>query len=56
MEMSSQSKKRKGKNSFLFNGGEKIDTKLKRINYFKKRDRVRNKRQAMVRGAQDERM
>lgn len=46
MELSSESKKRKARNSFLFNGGEKMDTKLKRINYFKKRDRIRNKREA----------
>lgn len=44
--MCSENKKRKGKNSFLLNGGEKNDTKLKRINYFKKRDRIRNKREA----------
>jgi len=43
--MSSQSKKNKARNSFMMNGGEKQDSKIKRINYFKKRDRVRlNKR------------
>ena len=41
--MASENKKRKAKNSFMMNGGEKCDIKLKRINYYKKRDRVKNK-------------
>lgn len=45
--MSSENKKRKAKNSFMHNGGEKTDTKLKRINYYKKRDRNRIKREQM---------
>lgn len=43
--MSSENKKRKARNSFMHNGGEKTDTKLKRINYYKKRDRNRIKRE-----------
>lgn len=43
--MSSQNKKRKAKNSFLHNGGEKPNgMKLKRVQYFTKQDRIRGKR------------
>ena len=42
--MTSENKKKKARNSFLMNGGERTDTKLRRINYFKKRDRNRNKK------------
>ena len=43
--MSSQNKKRKAKNSYIFNGGEKPDgRRLKRIQYYTKQDRLRNKR------------
>lgn len=38
--MSSENKKKKAKNSFIYNA-EKDDTKLRRINYYKKKDRNR---------------
>ena len=38
--MSSESKKRKARNSYMYNGGEKTSVKLRRINYYKKRDRA----------------
>ena len=41
--MASENKKRKAKNSYLTNGGEKIDGKFKRIMYFTKRQRNKNK-------------
>lgn len=44
--MSSQSKKNKAKNSFIHNGGEKNsleDWKCRRIAYYTKRDRNKNK-------------
>ena len=34
--MASQNKKRKAKNSYIFNGGEKLDEKNKRIMYYTK--------------------
>lgn len=43
--MSSESKKRKARNSYMYNGGEKTSVKLRRINYYKKRDRVRINRE-----------
>lgn len=44
--MSSEAKKRKARNSFMYNGGEKADNKMKRINYYKKQDRAKwNKQQ-----------
>ena len=39
--MASESKKRKAKNSYMHNGGEKCDKKMKRIMYFTKRKRKR---------------
>jgi len=39
--MASENKKRKSKNSFLWEGGEKRDGRLKRIMFFNKR--LRNK-------------
>ena len=42
--MTSISKKKKAKNSFIYNGGEKNNgMKLKRIQYYTKQDRLRNK-------------
>ena len=41
--MASENKKRKAKNSYLHNGGEKLDGKLKRSMYFTKRHRNKNK-------------
>ena len=44
--MSSQSKKNKAKNSFIYNGGEKNsleEWKCRRIAYYTKRDRNKNK-------------
>ncbi len=41
--MSSENKKRKAKNSYMINGGEKEDSKMKRVMYFTKRQRNRNK-------------
>ena len=37
--MASENKKRKAKNSYMSNGGEKLDGKSKRIMYFTKRQR-----------------
>lgn len=41
--MASENKKRKAKNSYLHNGGDKCDMKMKRIMYFAKRQRMKNK-------------
>lgn len=41
--MASENKKRKAKNSYLYNGADKIDGKLKRVMYFTKRQRNKNK-------------
>ena len=41
--MASQNKKRKAKNSYLSNGGEKLDGKNKRIMYYTKRQRKKIK-------------
>lgn len=41
--MASENKKRKAKNSYLHNGADKMDGKLKRIMYFTKRQRHKNK-------------
>ena len=37
--MASNNKKNKAKNSYLYNGGDKYDIKIKRITYFTKRQR-----------------
>lgn len=37
--MASQNKKRKARNSYLLNGGDKMDIKMKRTMYFTKRQR-----------------
>ena len=43
--MTSENKKRKAKNSYLYNGAEKHKgIKLKRIMYFTKADRANNKK------------
>lgn len=42
--MASENKKRKAKNSYLYNGGDKHDEKMKRIMYFTKRKRSQNKK------------
>lgn len=41
--MASENKKKKAKNSYMLNGGDKEDTKMKRIMYFTKRQRNRDK-------------
>ena len=41
--MASQNKKRKAKNSYLHNGGDKFDMKMKRVMYFTKRQRKKLK-------------
>ncbi len=44
--MASENKKRKAKNSYLDGGAEKqFGIKLKRLFYFCKQDRIRNKRE-----------
>ena len=44
--MASENKKRKAKNSLIYNGGEKPDNlKLKRIQYFTKQNRIKNKKE-----------
>lgn len=37
--MTSQNKKNKARNSYIYNGGEKDTIKLKRIKYYNKRQR-----------------
>lgn len=41
--MSSENKKRKAKNSYLHNGADKLDGKMKKFMYFTKRQRNKNK-------------
>lgn len=45
--MASENKKRKARNSYLYNGADKIDGKMKRIMYFTKRQRNTNKKVAI---------
>ena len=42
--MASENKKRKAKNSYIHNGADKKDFKMKRYMYFTKRDRGRLKK------------
>lgn len=42
--MASENKKKKAKNSYLYNGGDKEDCKMKRIMYFTKRQRNKLKK------------
>ena len=42
--MASENKKRKAKNSYLHNGGDRLDLKMKRVAYYTKRDRNRLKK------------
>lgn len=42
--MASENKKRKAKNSYLYNGSDKIDGRMKRIMYFTKRERNKYKK------------
>lgn len=42
--MASENKKRKAKNSYLWNGADKSDAKMKRYMYFTKRKRNQNKK------------
>ena len=49
--MTSENKKRKAKNSYLHNGGEKYNGKLKRFMYFTKRQRNKNKLECKEREA-----
>ena len=42
--VASVNKKKKAKNSYLYNGGDKNDDKMKRIMYFTKRQRIKNKK------------
>lgn len=41
--MASKNKKNKAKNSYLHNGADKFDGKMKKIMYFTKRQRNKNK-------------
>lgn len=41
--MASKNKKKKARNSYLHNGGEKLDGKMKRTMYFTKHQRQQNK-------------
>lgn len=43
INMASENKKRKSKNSFLYEGGEKTDLKIKRLMFFNKRLRKKLK-------------
>lgn len=42
--MASENKKNKARNSYLYNGGEKHDCKMKRFMYFTKQQRNKNKK------------
>lgn len=42
--MASKSKKNKAKNSYLMYGADRLDLKMKRIAYYTKRDRNKNKK------------
>lgn len=42
--MASKNKKNKAKNSNIYNGGKKLDTKGKKWMYFTKRQRSKNKK------------
>lgn len=42
--MASENKKNKAKNSYLINGADKEDCRMKRVMYYKKRDRNKLKR------------
>lgn len=44
--MASRNKKKKAKNSYIVNGSEKCDLRLKRIMYYTKRERNRLKKTA----------
>lgn len=41
--MASKNKKNKAKNSYLYNGADKLDGRLKKTMYFTKRQRNKNK-------------
>lgn len=41
--MASKNKKNKAKNSYLYNGADKLDGRLKKVMYFTKRQRNKNK-------------
>ena len=42
--MASENKKRKARNSYMYEGGEKCDLKMKRTMYFTKRQRNKLKK------------
>lgn len=42
--MASENKKRKARNSYLINGSDRLDCKMKRVAYYTKRDRSKNKK------------
>ena len=44
--MASKNKKNKAKNSYLMRGADRLDLKMKRIAYYTKRDRNKNKKLA----------
>ncbi len=44
--MASKNKKNKAKNSYLMRGAYRLDLKMKRITYYTKRDRNKNKKMA----------
>ncbi len=46
--MASENKKRKAKNSYLYNGGDKVDNKIKGLTYFTKRQRNKSKKMAQI--------
>ena len=50
--MTSKAKKNKAKNSYIFNGGDKCDKKIKRMMYFTKRRRNQLKEDLMKYGNQ----
>jgi len=52
--MTSENKKRKAKNSYLHNGADKLDGKLKGIMYFTKRQRNKDKQALKQKGEEDE--
>ena len=46
--MASVNKKNKARNSYILNGGARVDDKWRGVNYYKKRDRARNKKETAV--------
>lgn len=46
--MASQNKKNKARNSYLIDGGEKTDGRMKRVLYYTKRQRAKAKKEVKI--------